>query len=57
MVVYKFSSREYMVEVGVFIVLRASCQTIILALELIPALLFMFILALLVEFIALASVA
>jgi hypothetical protein len=57
MVVYKSSSGEHMVEVSISIVPRTSCQTIILALELILALLFVFIPALLVEFMALTLVA
>jgi hypothetical protein len=56
-VVYKSSSREHVVEVGISVAPGAGCQTIILVLELVPALPFMFIPALLVEFIALALVA
>ena len=57
MVIYKSSSREHIVEVDISMAPRTSYQTIVLALELISALLFIFISALLVEFIALTSVA
>jgi hypothetical protein len=56
-VIYKSSSREHIIKVNISIAPRASCQTIVPVLELILASLFMFILALLVEFMALASVA
>jgi hypothetical protein len=57
MVIYKSSSREYIIKVGISIVPRTSCQTIIPALKLILASLFIFIPALLVKFMALVSVA
>jgi hypothetical protein len=56
-VIYKSSSREHMVKVSTSMAPRTSCQTMVPALELVPASLFMFIPALLVEFMALASVA
>ena len=57
MVIYKSSSREHIVEVDISIMPRTNCQTIVLVLELIPASPFIFISMLLVEFVALASVA
>jgi hypothetical protein len=57
MVAYKSSSREYIVEVSISMAPRTNCQTIVLALELISASPFIFISALLVEFIALALMA
>jgi hypothetical protein len=57
MVVYKSSSGEYIVKVSISVAPRAGCQTMIPALELVLASPFVFISALLVEFVALASVA